>query len=235
MEPILRCDGLLKEYNGRPVVDGLSFQIGAGRIVGLLGPNGSGKTTMIKMINGILKPTSGAVYVNGMLPGPGTKSLVSYLPDRDFLSDDMTFHSSVAMYRDFFTDFDEMRATELMQRLGLDPNQRFKTMSKGTKEKVQLILAMSRRAKLYVLDEPIGGVDPAARDYILQTIVGNYAKDASVIIATHLITDVESVLDDVLFLKEGRIVLYNSAEQIREEYGKSINEVFKEVFACSEN
>ena len=235
MEPILKCNNLGKNYGSIHAVDGISFEVAPGRIVGLLGPNGSGKTTLIKMINGLLKPTRGEVLIDGNRPGVESKKIISYLPDSNYLDPDMTFQSSVSLFKDFYEDFEEERAYDMLSRLGIDPKARFKTLSKGHKEKMQLILTMSRQAKLYVLDEPIAGVDPATRDYILQTIIGNYNPQASIIISTHLISDVEKILDDVLFLKNGQIVLYNSADAVRDANGKSVDEVFREVFACSAN
>ena len=235
MEAILQCNNLGKNYGSLHAVDGISFQVAPGRIIGLLGPNGSGKTTLIKMINGLLRSTSGEVLIDGKRPGVETKKIISYLPDCGYLDSDMNFKSSVALFKDFYADFDDKKAYDMLSRLNVDPAARFKTLSKGNKEKVQLILTMSRQSKLYVLDEPIAGVDPATRDYILQTIIANYNPQASVIISTHLIADVEKVLDDVVFLKNGQIVLYNSADEVRSKNGKSVDEVFREVFACSAN
>ena len=203
-----------------------------GRIVGLLGPNGSGKTTLMKLINGLLVPNQGKILVNGFAPGPESKKRVSYLPDASYLPDWMQVQDLVKMFADFYADFDAAKAAEMLQTLKISGTDRLKTLSKGTKEKVQLILAMSRRAELYLLDEPIGGVDPAARDYILNTIIGNYSENATVILSTHLIADIEQVLDEAVFLRDGRIMLHKSVDEIRAEDGKSVDDLFREVFRC---
>lgn len=229
---ILECKALSKRFGATQALESIELELEGGHIVGLLGPNGSGKTTLIKLCNGLLTPTSGTVRIDGMAPGAGTKAIVSYLPERNALPEWMTTAQAVDYYADFFEDFNRDRAKEMIANLGLQENQRIKTMSKGTREKLQLILTMSRKAKLYLLDEPIGGVDPATRDYILHTIISNYNPDATVIISTHLITDIEPILDEVIFLREGRVVLYNSVDSIREEKGKSVDELFREVFKC---
>ena len=229
---ILECKALSKRFGATQALESIELELEGGHIVGLLGPNGSGKTTLIKLCNGLLTPTSGTVRIDGMAPGAGTKAIVSYLPERNALPEWMTTAQAVDYYADFFEDFNRDRAKEMITNLGLQENQRIKTMSKGTREKLQLILTMSRKAKLYLLDEPIGGVDPATRDYILHTIISNYNPDATVIISTHLITDIEPILDEVIFLREGRVVLYNSVDSIREEKGKSVDELFREVFKC---
>ena len=229
---ILECKALSKRFGATQVLESIELELEGGHIVGLLGPNGSGKTTLIKLCNGLLTPTGGTVRIDGMAAGAGTKAIVSYLPERNALPEWMTTAQAVDYYADFFEDFNRDRAKEMIANLGLQENQRIKTMSKGTREKLQLILTMSREAKLYLLDEPIGGVDPATRDYILHTIISNYNPDATVIISTHLITDVEPILDEVIFLREGRVVLYNSVDNIREEKGKSVDELFREVFKC---
>ena len=229
---LLECRDLVKTYKGVPALCGVSFDIPAGRIVGLLGPNGSGKTTLIKLISGLLTPTEGAVTVGGYTPGPESKALVSYLPERTYLTEWMKVGAFIEYFADFYDDFDKARAYEMLSSLNIDTNKVLKTLSKGTKEKVQLILVMSRRAKLYLLDEPIAGVDPAARDYILNTILKNYSDDATVIISTHLIYDIENILDDVIFLKNGSIVTAGRADDIREESGKTIDALFREVFRC---
>lgn len=229
---ILECKALSKRFGATQALESIELELEGGHIVGLLGPNGSGKTTLIKLCNGLLTPTGGTVRIDGMTPGAGTKAIVSYLPERNALPEWMTTAQAVDYYADFFEDFNRDRAKEMIANLGLQENQRIKTMSKGTREKLQLILTMSREAKLYLLDEPIGGVDPATRDYILHTIISNYNPDATVIISTHLITDVEPILDEVIFLREGRVVLYNSVDNIREENGKSVDELFREVFKC---
>ena len=235
MKELLTCEGLTKSYQkGTNALDNIELHIGFGRIVGLLGPNGSGKTTLIKLANGLLQPTAGSIRIAGMDPGPDTKAIVSYLPDADWLPDWMRVEQLVEMFREFYADFDPAKANEMLARLELEPKARLKTLSKGSKEKVQLILVMSRRARLYLLDEPIGGVDPATRDYILSTIIGNYNPEAAVIISTHLIADVENVLDDVIFINKGRILLQQSVDQIRQEKGCSVDELFREVFRYAE-
>lgn len=230
MSELLRVDRLCKQYGSKVALDDVSFTLDSGKIVGVLGPNGSGKTTLIKIINGLLTPTSGYVGINGNLPGPVTKSEVAYLPDNSYLNSWMTVKQIVEYFADFYADFVPERAYEMLQRLDILPNQRLKSLSKGNKEKVCLILVMSRQAKLYVLDEPIAGVDPAARDYVITTIINNYNPEATVLITTHLIADVEQILDEVLFLKSGRLVLHQSVDEIRAEHGKSVDELFREVF-----
>ena len=229
---IFECWDLTKNYGSLRAVDNISISLESGKIAGLLGPNGSGKTTLIKMANGLLRPTSGKILIDGMAPGKKTKAITAYLPDRDFLPEYMNVRQLLEFYGDFFEDFDEERARGMLDDLGLSEKMRLKKMSKGTKEKVQLILTMSRRAKIYILDEPIAGVDPAARDYILKTIISNYDPEAAVVISTHLIADVEAVLDDVIFINHGNIVLHKSADEIREDEGKSVDGLFREVFRC---
>ena len=223
---------LSKDFGGLRALDGVTVSLEKGQIVGLLGPNGSGKTTLIKLLNGLLTPTEGSVSINGMAPGVETKKTVAYLPDRNALPDYMTTDQLISMYGDFFADFDKTKAEAMMDDLGIDRRQTMKKMSKGTKEKLQLCLVMARQAGVYLLDEPIGGVDPATRDYILKTIISNYNEDAVVIISTHLISDIESVLADVIFLMEGRVVLHKAADEIREEKGESVDKLFREVFKC---
>lgn len=232
MTPILECKDLVKHYGGFPALCGLTFQVAPGRIVGLLGPNGSGKSTMIKLANGLLNPSGGEILIDGKHPGPETKAIVSYLPERTYLANWMKIGDAIEFFRDFYPDFREERAREMIASLGIDERKSLGAMSKGTREKVQLILVMSRAAKLYLLDEPIGGVDPAARDYILSTILNNYEEDATILISTHLISDVERILDDVIFIQNGRTVLSSSVEDIREKEGKSVDELFREVFRC---
>ena len=233
MSKVLTCEKLTKVYGKeKTALDGIDLELDFGRIVGLLGPNGSGKTTLLKLANGLLQPTEGRIRIAGMAPGPETKELVSYLPDRSCLPQWMTAAQLLDFYRDFYPDFREDAAKEMLSRLEIPEKRRMKQLSKGTREKVQLIMVMSRAAKLYLLDEPIGGVDPATRDYILQTIIGNYNPEASVILSTHLIADVEKVLDDVLFINQGRIMLRTSVDQIREEKGMSVDQLFREVFKC---
>ena len=229
---ILECKALSKHYGKVAALESVDLSIESGRVVGLLGPNGSGKTTFIKLVNGLLTPTAGEVRVGGNRPGPASKALVAYLPDRDYLADWMTVEQQIRFFADFYKDFDQEKAREMLARLGVDPAQKFKTLSKGTREKVQLTLVMSRKAQLYLLDEPIGGVDPATRDFILDTIIRNYNPEAAVIISTHLIADVEQVLDEVIFLKEGRVVLQDSTDNIREQQGMSVDRYFREVFKC---
>ena len=232
MNDVLTVTALTKHYGAAPALNNLYMTLRPGRIVGLLGPNGSGKTTLLKLIAGLLTPSSGSIAVCGQNVGPETKSLVSYLPDRTYLRNNQKIKEQLDFFQDFYADFDRARAEEMLRNLGIRPEQRFGTLSKGNKEKVQLVLVMSRRAKLYLLDEPIGGVDPAARDYILQTIITNYDPSATVLISTHLIQDVEPVLDDFLFLYLGNVVRAGSVDQVREETGKSLDELFREVFRC---
>ena len=231
---ILECKHLTKSYQrGRPVLFDLNLQIPAGRIIGLLGPNGCGKSTLIKLITGLLQPDSGEILVGGFPVGADSNALVSYLPERTYFSSGMRVHQLIQYFEEFYRDFDKLRAYRLLQDLGIDPAAQLKTLSKGTKEKVQLILVMSRNARLYLLDEPIAGVDPAAREYILSTIVGNYNPEASIIITTHLITDVEQVLDDFIFLGYGgQILRAGNAEEVRNATGRSLDQLFKEVFRC---
>ena len=232
MNELLTCTGLTKQYGSKTALDNLNLTLPRGRIIGLLGPNGSGKTTLIKLINGLLAPTEGHIYINGDEPGPETKKVVSYLPERTYFNSWMKVNDILDFFCDFYADFRRNRAEDMLQRLGIDPTARLSTMSKGTKEKVQLIMVMSRDADLYCLDEPIGGVDPAARDYILQTIISNYNENASVLISTHLISDIENVLDDVIFIQNGHIRLHTSVDAIREQEGKSVDALFREVFRC---
>ena len=233
--PILECNNLTKTYAGVTALDHVDLAIDPGRIVGLLGPNGSGKTTLIKLAAGLLQPTQGQILIDGKKPSPETNAVLSYLPERIALSQWMKVTQVLDFFCDFYKDFDRQAAEQMLAQLHIAPNQVLKQMSKGTKEKVQLILAMSRKAKLYLLDEPIGGVAPATRDYILHTILTNYNPDAAVVISTHLIGDVEQVLDEVVFLSRGQIALHDSCENIREQQGKSIDGLFREVFKCWEN
>ena len=229
---ILECKALTKSYGAREALKSVDLTIAPGHIVGLLGPNGSGKTTLIKLCNGLLTPSSGELLIDGKKPSRATKAIVSYLPDRDTLPGWMSIAQALDYYGDFYLDFRRGLAEQMLMNLGLDRTQKIKTLSKGMREKTQLILTMSREAKLYLLDEPIGGVDPATRDYILRTIIGNYSEDAAVIISTHLIADVEQILDEVVFLREGQVMLHESVETIRDEKGKSVDELFREVFRC---
>lgn len=230
MSEILRCDHLTKNFGSIYALNEVSMTIESGKIIGLLGPNGAGKTTLIKIISGLLTPTSGSLFIEGDAPGIRTKSKVSYLPDVNYLNNWMTVNQIVAMFTDFYDDFRPDLAHQMIASLGIDPARKLKTLSKGNKEKVSLILVMSRNAKLYLLDEPIAGVDPATRDYIISTIINNFNPEASVLISTHLISDIESVLDEVIFLRDGSILLQDSVEHIREEQGKSVDEWFREVF-----
>ena len=232
MEQLLSCHNLTKRYGYKTALDSINLTIERGRIIGLLGPNGSGKTTLIKLINGLLAPTEGVLLINGEIPGPETKKVVSYLPERTYFNSWMKVTDILNFFCDFYSDFDRNRAIEMLHRLNIDEKDRLSSMSKGTKEKVQLIMVMSRDADLYCLDEPIGGVDPAARDYILQTIITNYNERASVLISTHLISDIENVLDDVIFIYFGHIRLTASVDEIREQEGKSVDALFREVFRC---
>ena len=232
MNAILECKSLTKKYTSLTALSNVNLTIERGRIVGLLGPNGSGKTTLIKLINGLLVPTSGTLRIDGKEPGVETKKIVSYLPERTYLPEWMKVSDGIEFFEDFYEDFDKKKAYEMLQRLNLNDNSRLKTLSKGTKEKVQLILVMSRKADLYCLDEPIGGVDPAARDYILNTIISNYNDNATIIISTHLISDIEKVLDDVIFIQNGQVTLQSTVDNIRSNEGKSVDALFREVFKC---
>ena len=233
MDEILNCTALTKRYDKqRAALEEVELHLGRGRIIGLLGPNGSGKTTLIKLVCGLLTPTGGEVRIAGMAPGPQTKAIVSYLPDAQYLPGWMQVEQLTAMFADFYADFDAAKAQEMLARLEISPRSVLRTLSKGTKEKVQLILAMSRSAQLYLLDEPIGGVDPAARDYILNTILGNYSENALVLLSTHLIADIEPVLDEAVFLKDGRVFAHRAVDDIREKEGKSVDAYFREVFKC---
>lgn len=233
MNELVELVGVTKSYDARNVaVNNVTLTLPKGKIIGLLGPNGSGKTTLIKMLNGLLTPTQGSIKINGHYVGVETKAHVAYLPDRTYLAGNQKITDILDYFSDFYADFSKERATEMLQSLNIDPSCKMKTLSKGTKEKVQLILVMSRQADLYVLDEPIAGVDPAARDYILRTIINNYNPEASVLISTHLIGDIEQVLDEVIFMKYGHLALYTSVDNIREQHGKSVDAYFREVFAC---
>ena len=232
MENILECRGLIKFFPNCLALNNVDLTVPKGRIVGLLGPNGSGKSTLIKLANGLLTPTQGTILVDGKAPGIETKKIVSYLPERTYLTEWMTVQDMLDLFNDFYADFNMEKARDMLARLNIQTKSRIKTMSKGTKEKVQLILVMSREAQLYLLDEPIGGVDPAARDYILNTIIGNYNENATVLISTHLISDVEQILDDVIFINQGSVVLTSSVDDIREKQDKSVAALFREVFRC---
>ena len=232
MDNILECRNLVKLFPNCMALNGVDLEIPKGRIIGLLGPNGSGKSTLMKLANGLLTPTQGEILINGKAPGVESKKVVSYLPERTYMTEWMTVQDMTDLFADFYADFNKEKAFGMFKRLAINPKLRIKTMSKGTKEKVQLILVMSREAELYLLDEPIGGVDPAARDFILDTIIGNYNENATVLISTHLISDVEKVLDDVIFINQGGIVLKASVDDIREKQDKSVDALFREVFKC---
>ncbi len=229
---MLECSALTKNYGGVQALKNVDLTLESGRIVGLVGPNGSGKTTLIKLAQHLLTPTSGLITVDGMIPGPETKAIVSYLPDRDFLPQWMNLEELTVFYHNFFADFNPAKSAEMLEALGVRDNMPLGKMSKGTREKVQLIFTMSREAKVYLLDEPIAGVDPATRDYILRTILGSYSENALVLISTHLITDVEPILDEVVFLQNGTVALHENADALRERTGKSIDGYFREVYRC---
>lgn len=235
VEPVLVCRDLCKSYKkGSPVLTGMNITLPAGKIVGLLGPNGCGKSTLIKLISGLLVPDSGEIYVCGQPRSEKTNSLISYLPERTYFNNWMRVSELVDYFCDFYEDFDKALAEKMLWELRIDPSSKLKALSKGTKEKVQLVMVMARRAKLYLLDEPIAGVDPAARDYILSTIIGSYNKDATVLITTHLIYDIEPILDEFAFIGYGgQVVLSGVADEVRAEQGKSLDEIFREVFRCS--
>lgn len=228
----MKLKNLIKKYHTKNVIDNISLNVDSGKIVGLLGPNGSGKTTLIKLLAGLLTATSGDILIDNKEIGIETKAIVSFLPDRPYFANWMKVHDILAFFADFYRDFSMKKATEMLKLLNIGVNDRIKTMSKGTKEKLNLVLVMSRAARLYLLDEPIAGVDPAARDYILRTIISNYSEDSSVIITTHHIADVEKILDDVIFLNEGKIELNSAVEDLREEHGKSVDEIFRETYIC---
>lgn len=232
MEALAVMQGLTKVYGNTLAVNNLNLTIPRGKIIGLLGPNGSGKTTLIKMINGLLTPTAGSILINGMAPGPETKARIAYLPERTYLQNGMKVCDLVDYFEDFYADFDKNRAFSMLSALNIQPAAQLKTLSKGTKEKVQLILVMSRHADLFILDEPIAGVDPAARDYILNTIITNYDENASILLSTHLISDIENILDEVIFIRNGQVITHMPVDQIREEYGQSVDAYFRRVFAC---
>ena len=235
MDYILQTQGLTKAYGPKKALDNVELQLPKGQIIGLLGPNGSGKTTFLKLCAGLLKPSGGSIEIADYPQGTETKYLVSFLPDRTYLNNRQKVAEQLDLFEDFYPDFDRTRAEKMLSALNISPNARFGTLSKGSKEKVMLVLVMSRRAKLYLLDEPIGGVDPAARDYILNTIVTNFDPEATVVISTHLIADVEPVLDGYIFLHQGRVVRTGYAAATREETGKTLDELFREVFRCLPN
>ena len=230
MTQLLQLHHVTKKYKKHVAIDDVTLSLPAGKIIGLLGPNGSGKTTLIKLMNGLLHPTTGDIVIDGYRPSVETKKIVSYLPDTSYLQENMKIKDALTLFEDFYNDFSREKAEHLLEDLDLNPDEQLKNLSKGNKEKAQLILVMSRQAKLYILDEPIGGVDPAAREYILRTIINNYCEDASVVISTHLIAEIEPILDEIVFLKEGKVILQGNTDDIREEYGKSIDSLFREKY-----
>ena len=232
MEPIFECHNLIKKYDQFYALNHLNLRLERGQIIGLLGPNGSGKTTLIKLICGLLTPSSGPLTIAGLSPGVETKKIISYLPERTYLNSWMRVRDIVSYFKDFYNDFDDKKAYAMLADLKIDPSARLHTLSKGTKEKVQLILIMSRNAELYILDEPIGGVDPASRDYILHTIISNYNENATVLISTHLIADIEQILDRVVFIQNGQLLLNQTVDEIRTEHQQSVDTFFREVFRC---
>ena len=232
-KPLVELTGLTKKYfTGPKAVNDVTLKLEPGKIIGLLGPNASGKTTLIKMLNGLLMPSAGTILIDGNPPGEATKGIVSYLPEQTYLPDTMNVKEVIEYFTDFYADFRPERATEMLKSLNIAEDAVLKRLSKGTKEKVQLILVMSRDAKLFILDEPIAGVDPAARDYIIKTIISNYNENATILLSTHIITDIENVLDEVIFLRNGKVALQATVEEIREQKGKSVDAYFREVFAC---
>jgi ABC-2 type transport system ATP-binding protein len=232
MNELLKLTNVSKIYGKKSALSNVNLTIGKGKIVGLLGPNGSGKTTLLKLVNGLLQATTGEILINGNKPGITSKSIISYLPERTYLNNWMKVSEILEFFKDFYSDFNIEKAKNMLNSLNIDENDKLRTMSKGTKEKVQLVLVMSRNAQIYLLDEPIGGVDPATRDYILNTIISNYSENSTVIISTHLIQDVEKIFDDIIFLSKGEIVLHDSVDNVREQKQKSIDELFREVFKC---
>ena len=228
--PLLQLQHVSKQYKKQPAIDDITIRFSSGKIIGLLGPNGSGKTTLMKLINGLLHPNSGEIVIDGYRPSKDTKKIISYLPDTSYLRDNIRIEEAITFFDDFYEDFSRQKAKKLLADLQLDPKEYLKNLSKGNKEKVQLILVMSRKAKLYLLDEPIGGVDPSTRETILRTIINNYCEDASVIISTHLISEVEPVLDEVVFLDKGKVILQGSTDDLRAENGKSIDALFRDTY-----
>ena len=232
MSNLVEIKELGKCYGKKKVMNNLSLSLESGRIVGILGPNGSGKSTLIKMMAGVLKPTSGQITINGYPVGVNTKKIVSYLPERTYLNPSMKVKEAVDYFADFYEDFSKQKALDMLEKFGINEQDKIKSLSKGTREKVQIVLVMSREAEVYLLDEPMGGVDPAARDYILNTIIRNYSEDALVVMSTHLISDIERVLDEAVFINRGNIVFHRSVDEIRETEHKSVDELFREVFRC---
>lgn len=232
MMELLECKDLCKSFDGKEILKDINLRIPRGKIIGLLGKNGSGKTTLIKLINDLLTPTSGCVLINGEKPGISSKKVISYLPERTYLDKNMTLNQILEYFQDFYFNFDINKARELLKNLDLVATEKLSKMSKGMQEKVQLILVMSRKADLYILDEPLGGVDPATRDYILDTILSNFCEGSSVIISTHLIADIERILDEVIFIEKGKIILESSADELRNQEKASIDEIFRRRFKC---
>jgi len=231
--PLLQATNLTKIFSPNIcAINNLSLTLERGRIIGLLGPNGSGKTTLIKMINGLLMPSQGSLTINGFAPGVETKKVIAYLPECTYLQNHMKVSDIIEFFIDFYEDFQQERAFSMLASLNINIDAKLKTLSKGTKEKVQLVLVMSRDAQLYILDEPIAGVDPAARDFILKTIITNYNPNATILLSTHLISEIETILDDVIFIKQGQVIMKATVDDIREEHGKSVDTYFREVFAC---
>lgn len=228
--PIVECQSLTKSFGKKIALDNVNLNLSRGKIIGLLGSNGSGKTTLIKLLNGLIQPTEGSVLINGKTPGVQTKSRVSYLPDKTYFSDWMTVNDLFDIFEDFYSDFNREKASDMCRSLGVNTKDKIKTLSKGTKEKVQLTLVMCREADLFLLDEPIAGVDPAARDYILDMIISNYNDDATIVISTHLVSDIEKILDEVVFIKNGHVIRQSEVDDIKEETGKSVDELFREEF-----
>lgn len=229
---LLEFSNITKKYGSKVALDNVSFNLEPGKTIGLLGPNGSGKSTILKLVNGLLQPTEGEIKIMGNPPGIMSKSIISYLPERTYLNEWMKISDLINFFADFYINFDINKANEMVIALKLDPNHKLKTLSKGNKEKVQLILVMSRKAKLYLLDEPIGGVDPATRDFILDTIISNYLSDATLMISTHLISDIERIFDEVILINQGTIYKHDSVDNIRQQTGKSVDQLFREVFKC---
>ena len=229
---LVECKKLCKSYDEKQVLKDVSLKIPRGKIIGLLGKNGTGKTTLIKLINDLLTPTSGEIFINGKKPGVESKDIIAFLPERTYLDREMSVKDAIKYFEEFYTNFDKQKAVKLLKDLDLDMNNKISKMSKGMQEKLQLILVMSRNAELYILDEPLGGVDPATRDYILDTILSNFCEGASVIISTHLIADIERILDEVIFIDKGEIVLTSSADELRNKENASIDEIFRRYFKC---
>lgn len=229
---LLECKKVTKYYDTIRVLDDINLSISKGKIVGLLGKNGAGKTTLIKLINDLLTPTSGKILINGKEVGVASKEIISYLPERTYLDKNMTVEATIRYFKDFYNNFDDKKANKLLKNLDIDKNMKISKMSKGMQEKVQLALVMSRKADLYILDEPLGGVDPATRDYLLDTILTNFNKGASILISTHLISDIERILDEVIFIDKGKIVLTSSADALREKNHQGIDEIFRRMFKC---